>query len=117
MYPLKRSHVGKRLSQVAEYNGLLFLAGQVASDVTRGMAGQTQEVLSKVDRLLAEHGSDKTRILSCQIFISDISLFSEMNETWDQWVDPEHTPPRATVEARLAAPDKLIEVVVIAARR
>jgi enamine deaminase RidA (YjgF/YER057c/UK114 family) len=116
MHPLIRSHVGMRLSQVAEYNGTLFLAGQVATNVEQDIAGQTREVLASVDRLLAEHNSNKSRILSCQIFLADISHFAAMNKVWDAWVAPGHAPPRATVEARLASADKLIEVIVTAAR-
>jgi enamine deaminase RidA (YjgF/YER057c/UK114 family) len=115
MDDIKRSHVGKRLSQVAEYRGVIYLAGQVAADVDRDIKGQTAEVLAAVDRLLAEHGSDKTRILQCTIYLSDMALAAGMNEVWEAWVAPGHTPPRATVEARLATPQKLVEAVVVAA--
>jgi enamine deaminase RidA (YjgF/YER057c/UK114 family) len=115
MSVIKRSHVGRRLSEVAEYQGILFLAGQVAEDVTQGMRGQATQVLAEVDRLLAEHGSDKSRILQCMIYIADMGMFGDMNEVWDAWVAKDNAPPRATVEARLASPDKLIEVVVTAA--
>lgn len=116
MSEIKRSHVGKRLSEVAEYQGVLYLAGQVATDVEQGMSGQTAQVLASVDRLLEEHGSDKSRILQCMIYISDMSLVSEMNAVWDAWVAPGNSPPRATVEAKLASPKKLIEIVIKAAR-
>lgn len=115
MAEIKRSHVGTRLSEVAMFQDVIYLAGQVPSDVTQDMAGQTRQVLASVDALLAEHGSDKSRILSCQIFISDMSQVSRMNEVWDAWVVPGHTPPRATVCAQLASPEKLIEIVVVAA--
>ncbi|RJG05017.1 RidA family protein [Noviherbaspirillum cavernae] len=115
MTDIQRSHVGKRLSEIAEYNGVIYLAGQIADDVEQDMRGQTAQVLACVDRLLAEKGSDKSRILQCQIYISDMSLFSQMNEVWDAWVAPGNTPPRATVQAQLASPKKLIEVVVTAA--
>ncbi|MGH8808371.1 MAG: RidA family protein [Noviherbaspirillum sp.] len=115
MSDIQRSHVGKRLSEIAEYQGVIYLAGQVATNVEQGMRGQTEEVLACVDRLLAEKGSDKSRILQCLIYISDMSLFQEMNEVWDAWVSPGNTPPRATVQAQLASPKKLIEVVVTAA--
>lgn len=115
MNQIKRSHVGKRLSEVTEYQGVLYLAGQVATNVEDDMRGQTAQVLASVDRLLAEHGSDKSRILQCLIYISDMSRFSEMNEVWDAWVPPGNAPPRATVEAKLASPKKLIEIVVTAA--
>lgn len=117
MSELKRSHVGPRLSEVAQYQSLLFLAGQVASDTTQDMAGQTAEVLSMIDKLLEEHGSDKSRILSCMIYLADISMFNQMNAVWDAWVAPGNSPPRATVEAKLASPEKLVEIVVTAVKR
>lgn len=116
MSEIHRSHVGKRLSQVASHQGVLYLAGQVPADATQDMAGQTRQVLASVDALLAEHGSDKSRILFCQIYLSDMSQFAAMNAVWDAWVVPGHTPPRATVGAPLASPEKRIEVVVTAAQ-
>lgn len=114
---IKRLHVGKRLSEVAIHNGTIYLAGQIAEDTTQGIVGQTREVLGHVDRLLMESGSDKTCILSCQIYIADMKDFAGMNEVWDDWVPSGHTPPRATVEAKLANPACLIEVVIVAAER
>ena len=115
MAEIRRSHVGKRLSEVAEYQGVLYLAGQVPENIEQDISGQTAEVLAMIDRLLAEHGSDKTRILQCMIYLADMSLFQKMNEVWDAWVPEGNAPPRATVEARLASPGKLIEIVVTAA--
>ncbi|WP_422648800.1 Aminoacrylate peracid reductase [Cupriavidus sp. H18C1] len=113
---LKRAHVGKRLSEYAVYNGVVYLAGQVPEvDPDADIRGQTREVLGHIDRLLAEAGSDKTRILSCQIFLTDIADIGAMNEVWDEWVPQGNTPPRATVEAKLANPKYRIEVVVTAA--
>jgi len=114
---IQRLHVGSRLSEVAIHNGVVYLAGQIPEDTSQGIAGQTQEVLAHIDRLLAEAGSDKARILSCQIYLSDIRLIGEMNQVWDAWVAAGNTPPRATVEAQLANPDWLIEVVVTAAQK
>ncbi|SFU63684.1 RidA family protein [Pseudoduganella namucuonensis] len=114
---IKRLHVGKRLSEIAIHNGTVYLAGQIADDPTQDIVGQTQQVLASVDRLLAEAGSDKTCILSTQLFITDMALFPGLNEVWDTWVAPGHTPPRATVEAKLANPACLVEVVVVAAQR
>lgn len=114
---ITRLHVGKRLSEVAIYNGTVYLAGQIAEATEEGIVGQTQEVLGHIDRLLAEAGSDKTCILSCQIFISSMDNFPGMNSVWDEWVAQGHTPPRATVEARLANPACLVEVCVVAALR
>ena len=114
---ITRLHVGKRLSEVAIHNGTVYLAGQIADDTTQDIVGQSREVLAHVDRLLAEAGSDKSCILMCQIFIADMALFPGMNEVWDEWVTSGHTPPRATVEAKLANPACLVEIVVTAALR
>ncbi len=114
---IKRLHVGKRLSEVAIHNSTIYLAGQIAEDTEQDIVGQTREVLGHVDRLLAEAGSDKSCILSCQIYIADMKDFAGMNEVWDDWVASGHTPPRATVEARLANPACLVEIVIIAAER
>lgn len=114
MPEIKRTHVGKRLSEAAVHQGTIYLAGQVPSDVTQDMAGQTRQVLASIDALLTEHGSNKSRILFCQIFLSDMSQVAAMNEVWDAWVVPGHTPPRATVGAVLASPEKLVEVVIVA---
>ena len=114
---IKRLHVGKRLSEVAIHNETVYLAGQIAEDTTQGIDGQMREVLGHVDRLLGEAGSDKSCILSCNIFISDMDNFPGMNAVWDEWVAQGHTPPRATVEAKLANPACLVEVCIIAALR
>jgi len=113
---IQRFHVGPRLSETAIFNKVVYLAGQIPDDAAQDIAGQTAQVLAHIDRLLAEAGSDKSRILSCQIFLSDISLIGSMNQVWDAWVAQGNSPPRATVEARLANPDWLIEVVVTAAQ-
>jgi len=113
---IKRLHVGKRLSEVAIHNGTVYLAGQVASDTTQDILGQTREVLGNIDRLLAEAGSDKSRIISTQIYITDMANFPAMNTVWEAWVVPGQTPPRATVEAKLADPAGLVEIVVVAAQ-
>lgn len=114
---IKRLHVGKRLSEVAIHNGTVYLAGQIAEDTAQTIQGQTREVLGHVDRLLAEAGSDKTCILSCQIYLANMADFSGMNEEWDAWVAGGHAPPRATVEAELADPECLVEIVIVAAQR
>lgn len=110
-----RMHVGKRLSEAAIHNGTIYLAGQIAEDTEQDITGQTREVLSHIDRLLAEAGSDKTQLLSVQIFLSDMAHFPAMNAAWDGWVAEGSAPPRATVEAKLANPACLVEVVVVAA--
>jgi enamine deaminase RidA (YjgF/YER057c/UK114 family) len=112
-----RYHVGKRLSEVAVHNGTVYLAGQIAEDDDQDISGQTREVLGHIDRLLAEANSDKSLLLSVQIYISDMAHFAGMNAEWDAWVAQGDTPPRATVEAKLANPKCLVEIVAIAAQR
>jgi len=107
--------VEKRLSDMAVYNGVAYLAGQVPDDATLDMAGQTRQVLATIDRLLAEAGTDKTKILMAQIFVANMKEFDAMNQAWDEWVAAGNSPPRATVEARLANPDYKVEIVVTAA--
>lgn len=114
---IERLHVGKRLSEAALHQGTVYLAGQIAADTVQDIGGQTREVLGHIDRLLAEAGSDKAAILSCQIYLADMAHFAGMNAVWDEWVAPGHAPPRATVEARLADPACLIEIVIVAAQR
>ncbi len=115
MSDIKRVNVGKRMSDMTIFNGVAYLAGQVADDRTLDAQGQTRQILATIDRLLAEAGTDKTRILRAQIFVANIAEFAEMNKAWDAWVPAGHTPARATVEARLAAPDYKVEIVVTAA--
>jgi enamine deaminase RidA (YjgF/YER057c/UK114 family) len=115
---IKRLYVGKRMSEVAIHNNTVYLAGQVAAtNPDADIKGQTREVLAAIDKLLAEAGSDKSCILSTQIFIKNLADFAAMNEVWEEWVAQGHTPPRATVEANLANPAWLIEIVVVAAQR
>ena len=115
MSDIQRFHVGVRLSEMAVHNGTVYLAGQVPDDPTKDISGQTAEVLANIDKLLTEVGTDKSRILMAQIFLSDLADFPAMNAVWDAWVVAGQTPPRATVQAKLARPEWLIEVVVTAA--
>lgn len=112
---IKRLHVGRTLSEAAIHNGVVYLAGQIAEDLTQNIEGQTREVLGHIDRLLAEAGSDKSRILMCQIFIADLKDFEGMNAVWNEWVAEGNSPPRATVQAKLVKPEWLVEMVVTAA--
>jgi enamine deaminase RidA (YjgF/YER057c/UK114 family) len=114
---ITRLHVGQRLSEVAIHNSTVYLAGQIAEDTGADIGGQTREVLGHIDRLLTEAGSDKTCILACQIYLADMADFAGMNAQWDEWVAAGHTPPRATVEAKLANPACRVEIVVTAALR
>jgi enamine deaminase RidA (YjgF/YER057c/UK114 family) len=113
---IKRIGVGKRMSEAVIHGGKVYLAGFVA-DKTAGKSvkEQTQEVLSLIDATLKEAGTDKTKILKANIWITDIKTFAQMNEAWDAWVPQGHTPARATVEAKLAAPGLDVEIMVEAA--
>ena len=111
-----RYHTRQRMSQIVVHGDTIYLAGQVASDPAADVQTQTRQVLQKIDDLLAEAGSDKTRILSAQVWLASIGHFAQMNEIWDAWVPEGHAPARACIEARLATPDLLVEIGVIAAR-
>lgn len=114
---IERYETGPRMSQAVAHGDLVFLAGQVAADVVgTGVTAQTQQILEQIDRLLLAAGSDKSRILSATIYLADIAGFAEMNAAWDAWVDRSNPPARATVEARLVAPEYLVEIAVTAAR-
>ena len=112
---IKRLSPGKRLSGAVVHDNTVYLAGQVAGDPSAGVKGQTEQILKKMDELLAAAGTDKSKLLSATIWISNMGNFAEMNEAWDAWVDPNNTPARATVEARLANPKLLVEIMSIAA--
>jgi enamine deaminase RidA (YjgF/YER057c/UK114 family) len=113
---IQRFHVGKRLSEMAVHGDTIYLAGQVAEDASLDITGQTKQVLAAIDKLLTEAGSDKTKILSTTIYITDMANFPAMNAVWDAWVVQGHTPPRATVQAQLANAAYKVEVQVIAAK-
>ena len=112
---VQRFDVGTRLSEMAVHNGVCYLAGQVASDGMQDVGGQTRQVLAAIDELLKRAGTDKTRILMCQIFLRDLADFAAMNAVWEAWVPAGHAPPRATVQAQLAKPEWRVEIVVTAA--
>ena len=113
---INRIGVGPRMSKAVVHGNTVYLAGQVADKtVGKSVAEQTQEIIGIIDSLLAEAGSDKTKILSATIYLSEITTFQEMNSVWDKWVVQGHTPARATVEARLVTPDYKVEIAVIAA--
>jgi enamine deaminase RidA (YjgF/YER057c/UK114 family) len=111
---IKRIGVGARMSEAVAYNGIVWLAGQVGNPGD-SVEAQTRTCLAEVDRILAAAGTDKTRILSVQIWLADIATFGEMNAVWDAWVPAGNTPARATGEAKLATPDYKVEVIVTAA--
>jgi enamine deaminase RidA (YjgF/YER057c/UK114 family) len=104
------------MSQAVIHGDTVYLAGQVSGDpVAKSVAEQTKAILAQLDATLAEAGSDKTKLLSASIWLSDISTFDEMNKVWDGWVSNGNAPARATVEAKLAAPQFKVEIGVIAA--
>jgi enamine deaminase RidA (YjgF/YER057c/UK114 family) len=111
---IRRLQVGPRMSQVVVHNGLAYLAGQVAPNPVPSVEDQTRQILERIDALLAEAGTDKSKILSTNIWLADIGKFAEMNSVWDAWVSPGNTPARATVEAKLATPAHLVEIMVVA---
>lgn len=113
---ITRLGTGPRMSEAVTFNGIAWLAGQVGAPGA-SVADQTRACLAEVDRILADLGSDKTRILSAQIWLADMADFAEMNAVWDAWVPQGHTPARATGEAKLATPDYRVEVIVTAALR
>jgi enamine deaminase RidA (YjgF/YER057c/UK114 family) len=113
MSDIKRLKVGPRMSQAVVYGNTVYLAGQVGQGTNVGE--QTTDILANIDSLLAEAGTDKTNLLSATIWLTDIGNFAEMNAVWDAWVAPGHTPGRACVEAKLAAPQYWVEIAVIAA--
>jgi enamine deaminase RidA (YjgF/YER057c/UK114 family) len=113
---IQRINVGARLSDVAIFNKVAYFAGQVPEKtIGQGLREQAAEVLSIIDGLLAQVGSNKSRILSCQIFLKDITKISEMNAAWDQWIPAGDPPPRATVQAPMADEAWEIEIVLAAA--
>lgn len=112
---IRRLDVGPRMSQAVIHGNTVYLAGQVAADPKADTTGQTQQILAQIDRLLAQAGTDKTRILSATIWLSNMGTFAEMNAVWDAWVAKGNTPARATTEAKLAGPDYRVEIACIAA--
>jgi len=115
---ITRLHTNQRMSQVVVNGDTVYLAGQVATDasVATDVASQTRQVLARTDELLAEAGTDKSKILMATIWLSDISTFDEMNGVWDAWVPEGAAPARACVESKLAFPQFLVEIRVVAGR-
>ena len=114
---ITRIQPGPRMSQAVIHGDTVYLAGQIAPEPDEAsVADQTRQVLARIDAMLAEAGTDKSRLLSATIWLTDMAAFAEMNAVWDAWVAPGCAPARATVEARLAAPRFLVEIMVVAAR-
>ncbi|MBT6884508.1 MAG: RidA family protein [Rhodospirillaceae bacterium] len=114
---IERKHSGDRMSQVVIHGDTVYLAGQVAQGAPGGsVAAQTKDILARIDGFLAEAGTDKSKLLSANLWITDMANFAEMNAVWDAWVSPGNTPCRASVEAKLASDKFDVEIMVIAAR-
>ncbi len=112
---IKRLRVGPRMSQIVIHGDTVYLAGVVADDATVDVAGQTQQIVAKIDAYLKEAGSDKSKMLSATIWLADIKTFDQMNKVWDAWVSQGNTPARACVESKLARADLKVEIRVVAA--
>jgi enamine deaminase RidA (YjgF/YER057c/UK114 family) len=114
---VERHETGPRMSQVVVHGDTVYLAGVVARNNSgKSVTEQTKEILSTIDGYLAKAGTDKSKLLSANIWITDMADFNEMNAVWDGWVSPGNTPARATVQAKLAAPGYKIEIMVVAAK-
>ena len=112
---IKRVNAGPRMSSAVIHGDTVYLAGLTADDAKADVKGQTKQILDKIDKFLKEAGTDKSKILSANIWLTDIGTWGQMNEVWDAWVSPGHTPARATVEAKLARAGLTVEIMVQAA--
>lgn len=114
---IERHDVGPRMSKAVVHGNTVYLAGIVADNPKgKSVKEQTQDILGQIEGFLKKAGTDKSKLLSANIWITDMANFAEMNAVWDAWVAPGNTPARATVEARLAAPDYKVEIMVVAAK-
>ena len=114
---IERHETGPRMSKAVIHGDTVYLAGIVADNPKgKSTSEQTKSILSQIDGFLATSGTNKTKLLSANIWITDMANFAEMNAVWDAWVSPANTPARATVEAKLASPDYKVEIMVVAAR-
>jgi enamine deaminase RidA (YjgF/YER057c/UK114 family) len=116
MSNIVRIETNPRRGRAVVYNGMVFVGGQAADDRSQDIRGQTKQTLAKIEKVLADAGSDKSRLLSAQIWIKDIAKdFAGMNEIWDAWMPPNAAPARATAQCEMGAPDVLVEIIVTAA--
>lgn len=113
---IKRHQPGPVLSRAVEYGNLVFIAGTTADNKSVPIKAQTEEILRKIDALLAAAGTDKKRILSANVWVADINEKPQMDEAWKAWVDPDNKPARACVEARLGSSDTRVEIMITAAK-
>jgi len=116
MMSIARHDQSSILSQAVEHGDTVYLAGVVAKGLDKDIKGQTKEVLDEIDRLLGKCGSHRSKVLQAQIWVTDIRNRAPMNEVWTAWTDPKNLPARACVEAKLADPRALVEIMVIAAK-
>ena len=114
--PIKHHHPGASLSRIVEYGNLVFVAGTTADNRSAACKAQTEEILKKIDAALAAAGSDKSKILSANVWVNDMREKEQMDAAWQAWVDPGNKPVRACVEARLGTPDTRVEIMVVAAK-
>lgn len=112
---INRKQITQRMSGSVAHNGTVYLCGQVCKDANEGITNQTISMLEKVEDLLEDAGSDKYHLLSATIYIKNMALFEEMNDVWDKWVPQGKAPARACVQAKMARPELLVEISVIAA--
>jgi enamine deaminase RidA (YjgF/YER057c/UK114 family) len=114
---IQRFDTGPRMSKAVVNGNTVYLAGLVADEPKgKSVTEQTKNILAQIDGYLAKAGTDKSKLLTANIWITDMANFAEMNAVWDAWVSPGNTPARATVEARLATPDYKVEIMVVAAK-
>ena len=113
---IERQDTGPRMSRIVVHGDTVYLAGLTADDTSADVKGQTQQILAHIDAYLKKAGSDKSKLLTAQIWLRDIATFSQMNEAWEAWVDKKNPPARATVEARLAGDRILVEIMCTAAK-
>ena len=116
MSEIFRDDTNQRMSQIVVHNNTIYLSGQVGNKNSMDVTTQTSEVLKKIEKLLLQAGSNKNKILSANIYLSDISYFEEMNKVWDNWLPENCAPARATVEAKLVFPELLVEICIIATK-
>lgn len=114
---IERQETKRRMSRIVIHQGTVYLCGQVCADATQDISEQTQTMLDKVDTLLQQAGSDREHMLSATVYLRDMKDFATMNAVWDAWVPEGHAPARACVEARMARPELLVEISVIAATK
>ena len=113
---ISKHHTSRSMSQLVIHGDTVYLAGQVANDFDADITVQTEQTLEKIDELLAEAETNKSNILSAQVWLANMGYFDQMNHAWEAWMPPGYAPARACIEARLAKPNLLVEIGIIAAR-